>query len=433
MKVPLGVVKWSQVLILFLLNVSCNLIWLAYAPVADASAAYFNGSLSVVNWLNNVYVLMFLPGSVVSALVLDRSGVRRAIQLGSILQCVGVAFCFGAAFVQNSTARIGLTVVGQAITGFAQPFFLDACPKQAYDWFPVDQRAVPTACSTIGSPVGSAVAFLIVPAVVQSQGDIQTLLLYYTCLLAGLMIITLVVAREPPPQAESALKEEVRIETSLRKSYSKCLGTKLFWLLSVTAAGGISLFSDFTSYLNQIMSPYGYTSDDTGTMGAVLVFSGVIATFVFGYLADRTRRHAVILKVNVLMVFVGYVFFSIIFNKPGNFVLAVVACAIIGIFSVGSLPVFLDIIVAVTRQHGIGEGVSMSLLWGSSQVLIVIMNVIWDRTRNPDQSYPAVPWIVLGTWAACLIPLQFYPLSQDMIHLDARLKELSGDHEGAKH
>ncbi|KAI9199775.1 major facilitator superfamily domain-containing protein [Polychytrium aggregatum] len=398
-------IRWSQVFLLFVLNISCSLIWLIYTPVADASTSYFSTSLTTINWINNVYILSFLPGSICSAILLDSYGIRKTVLFGSFFQFVGAGLCYGGSFISNPTGKIVLAFIGEAFAGFSQPSFLDACPKLSTIWFAPEERAIPTACSTIGNPIGGAVAFLLVPAI----------LLGYTCGTFALFAISAVACIEPKQLASVQAKDA---EVSFKTAFMKCVKLRLFWQLAATMAIGTAVFSNITSYLNQIMSPYGYSADDTGTMGAVLVFSGVIATFMFGYLADRSRRHALILKLNSSFMVVSYLFFALIFNRPNILPVLVVSCFFIGVFTVGSLPVFLDMIVAVTRKDGVGEGVSMALLWGTAQLLVVIFSVIWDRTRTVDQEYPAVPWIVFGSCLVGAIPTLLYPLRSDMRELE---------------
>lgn len=109
-------------------------------------------------------------------------------------------------------------------------------------------------------------------------------------------------------------------------------------------------------FLNQFVAPFNYSNDDSGIMGAVLIFSGIIATVFVGFIADRYKSHVLIIKCLWPVIVVGYLFFALAHNHRDSLALICVACGIIGIASMGILPAVLELAAAVTARRDVGEG-----------------------------------------------------------------------------
>lgn len=72
--------------------------------------------------------------------------------------------------------KIAIMYIGQAVAGLAQPFFLNAPTKIANDMIPAEgSRAISIALMTAGNPLGGALSFLVIPAVVGVPADLDGL------------------------------------------------------------------------------------------------------------------------------------------------------------------------------------------------------------------------------------------------------------------
>lgn len=80
-----------------------------------------------------VYMIFFPPCSLLSVFCTERYGVGVAMNVLCSWTRVGGSYHPG------KPIRFGLVLLGQCIAAFGQPFLLNAPPRVANDWFPVDE------------------------------------------------------------------------------------------------------------------------------------------------------------------------------------------------------------------------------------------------------------------------------------------------------
>ena len=90
---PVRTYWWRWVVLgVFTLNLSMtNLQWITFGPVADVVTCYYGISNFWVNSLSMVYMLVYILCFVLSALSLDRLGLRTTIVIGSCMNALGAA------------------------------------------------------------------------------------------------------------------------------------------------------------------------------------------------------------------------------------------------------------------------------------------------------------------------------------------------------
>ena len=68
------------------------------------------------------------------------------------------------------------------------------------------------------------------------------------------------------------------------------------------------------SWTNLVQEPYGYTSDESGFLGACLLLAGMLAAVVTAPLFDRIFTYRLALASKILVPFVGVGWFSLIWG-----------------------------------------------------------------------------------------------------------------------
>ena len=48
------------------------------------------------------------------------------------------------------------------------------------------------------------------------------------------------------------------------------------------------IYGSMTSVVDKLVSPYGYTSDETSIFGATLILSGILSSVLYSAILDRT-------------------------------------------------------------------------------------------------------------------------------------------------
>ena len=157
-----------------------------------------------------------------------------------------------------------------------------------------------------------------------------------------------------------------------------------FYVLFLTFSTYVGLFNSFSSLLNQIFYPYGYTEDEAGICGAVLIVVGLVTAAITSPILDRT--HAYLLGIKILCPLVAIPYLAMVWAPQTRTIAApYILSAVLGAGSFSLLPVALEYLVEITFPAS--PEVSSTICWAGGQifggVFIVIMNALKDG-RNVD-------------------------------------------------
>jgi cyanate permease len=139
----------------------------------------------------------------------------------------------------------------------------------------------------------------------------------------------------------------------------------------------VGFFNATSSLLNPMLEPYGFSEQDAGIAGAVLIVVGLVASAIISPMVDRTKSYLITVKVLVPFIAVSYVI--LIFMPATQSIAGVyITCALIGGTSFSLLPCTLELLTLVT--HPISPEVSSTIAWTGGQILggvfIIIMNAL---------------------------------------------------------
>ncbi|CAN9429364.1 unnamed protein product [Alternaria alternata] len=157
------------------------------------------------------------------------------------------------------------------------------------------------------------------------------------------------------------------------------LRTPSFYLVFFTFGIYTGFFNAFTSLLNQILYPYGYTEDEAGICGAVLIVVGLVACAITSPIADKT--HAYLLGIKILCPILSAAYLAMIWAPQMRSIAApYVLSAVLGACSFSLLPIALEYLVEISFPAS--PEVSSTICWVGGQVFggifIVVMNELKD-------------------------------------------------------
>src|SRR5450756_1243633 len=183
--------RWA-VLAVFMLAVAFNqLLWISFAPITSAAAAYYHVSDLAIGMLSLSFMATYLVVSVPASWVIDTFGFRVAVGIGA-----GLTGVFG---LMRGLAASNYTLVLVAQIGIAigQPFILNAVTKVSARWFPLKERATAAGMGSLAVYVGILAGLALTPWLVLHGGIASALLVYGVgSFIAGAAFLT--VAREYP-------------------------------------------------------------------------------------------------------------------------------------------------------------------------------------------------------------------------------------------
>jgi FLVCR family MFS transporter 7 len=157
-----------------------------------------------------------------------------------------------------------------------------------------------------------------------------------------------------------------------------------FYLVFLTFSTYVGFFNAFSSLLNQILYPYGYSEEEAGIAGGLMLGVGIVVAIVTIPIVDRT--HAYLLGIKILCPVLAITYLAMIWAPETRTIIApYVLSAVLGASSFPLLPIALEYLVEITFPAS--PEVSSTICWVGGQIFggffIVAMNALKD-TRPVD-------------------------------------------------
>ncbi|KAI5362214.1 Putative major facilitator superfamily, MFS transporter superfamily [Septoria linicola] len=388
---------------LVLLNIIVSWDWLTFAAVSDTSAEYFRVSNSAINWLSTGFLFAFVVAAPATIWVLNHHGPKVSILVASALVLAGNWIRY--AGTRANHGYFGVVMFGQILIGLAQPFVLAAPTRYSNMWFSDEGRVAATAVASLANPFGGALGQLIGPFWATSTSGIPSMVLYTSILSTVATIPALFTPARPssPPSAVGAAEK-----LDLKQAFQELPKNGSFFLLLLPFSVYVGFFNATSSLINQIFEPYGFSEDDAGIAGAILIVVGLIASAIVSPVIDRTKAYLLTIKILVPLIAISYtilIFMPQTRNLGGPYVV----CALLGATSFSLLPAALELLSIVTFP--VSPEVSSVIAWTGGQILGAVFIIIMDALRGGwagepfDSMIPPLIFQAVIAWAAVPFPL----------------------------
>ncbi|KAH7312303.1 major facilitator superfamily domain-containing protein [Stachybotrys elegans] len=373
--------RWFGLVQLALMNIVVSWDWLTFAPVASNAATYYSVPESTINWISTAFFLAFVVSFPVAIFAIHR-GPKLACMIAAVLILIGNWIRY-AGSTSRGGGNVAHSMAGEIIIGFAQPFVLAAPTRYSDLWFTNRGRVAATALVSLANPFGAALGQLIIPFWVSEPGDISQMVLYVSILSTVASVPAFFIPAKPPtPVGPSSVTPKLRI----RESFSALASSFEAWLLVVPFAVFVGFFNSISSLLNQMMTPYGFSDDEAGIAGAVLIVVGLIAAAISSPILDRTKNFLLAIRIFVPIIALCYLVFIWMPETrsiPGPYVVL----AVLGASSFALVPVVLEFLAELT--HPLSPEVTSTIAWAGGQLFGAIFVIISDALREgPDSSPP---------------------------------------------
>lgn len=368
---------------LILSNIVVSWNWIALAPVSATAATYFNTSESAINWLSTGVLFAFVLATPFTFWALSKHGPKTSIVISSCFLLAGNWIKYGGA----KSNMFGVVMFGQLIIGLAQPFVLAAPTTYSDLWFSPAGRTTATAVASLANPLGAALGQLITPFWVQSPSDIPNSVLWVSIIASVATIPSFFIPKAPPspPAPNMDAIMNAPSSKSIRNDIKVLAGSVEFWLLFIPFAVYVGFFNAFSSLLNQILEPYGFTEDGAGIAGAVLIVVGLVTSAIVSPLNDKFKFYIWFIRIAVPVTALMYLIFY--FAPPTRSIPYVyVVCAVLGAGSFGLVPIVLEFMAEI--MYPMGPAVASSIFWSGGQLLGGVFIVIMDKLKESPNARP---------------------------------------------
>ncbi|KAG8924771.1 hypothetical protein FRC02_010194 [Tulasnella sp. 418] len=285
---------------------------------------------------------------------------------------------------------------------------------------------------SIGNPIGCALGQLLPPLVGTPRESVLVLAIITTVICP---IVVIVGNKPPTPPTFSGSKESPRAINTLRaviglKTTDDAAMTVreridfgvIFMGFSILTAA----ITAFGSLISQVLVPYGYTSDESGIIGAVLLLSGLLGALITAPLFDRVFTHHLGLTLKGLVPPISACWIGMIWAVKSNGLAGIYVLLIfIGFASFTLLPVSLELACEVTRN----PATSSAALWAGANLFSFIFIVSAEPLRAGPNAHPPDhlrSYIILqAVFAAFLVPLvMFVKGVQIRREMDVKLRSI---------
>ncbi|KAL4073952.1 major facilitator superfamily domain-containing protein [Scleroderma citrinum] len=384
--------RFSGLLGMIILGIVTGMPWSWFGPIANNTADDFHISLTQVNWLGNILSCIFLPTSIFIPVICSRYGIRRCVDVGGAMLLISAWVRYaGIASSLSPPSAYVLLILGQFISGLAQPVFQVLGPMYSERWFDLNGRTTATMLIAIANPIGSALGQLLSPLVGTTRQSILVLGIISTAAVPAILLIadsppsppTYSGSKPPPPLSylcRAILGLEVPQEAYMtpRERVDFVIVTLIFGVL-VGATNTLSVLSA------QWFQPAGYSSTIAGLLGATLLLAGIIAAAISAPLFDRVFTHRIRVAIKIFVPIVSLAWLSLVWAiRPNNLAVIFVIMVIIGTCSMTLLPIALELGVELTRN---ADG-SASILWCSCCLCIAPCFTAEGALRAPSTANP---------------------------------------------
>ena len=350
--------RWAVLAATMLVNLTIQALWIAYSPVASASAMYYSVSELAIGFFAMSFMIAFIPLSIPASWLIDRFGFARVVGAGSI--AVGAFGLLRGAAGQN----YGLALAATCGIAAAQPLLLNAWTKMPAAWFPARERATAVGLITIASIAGTAVGLVVTPILVEGM-NIATVQLVYGAAAAAAAVVFMAVAREKPalPPDESASRERAFMIDGLKFA----LRNPSFLRYLAISFIGMGIFNGVTTWVEGIVKPRGIDSTAAGILGAIMLAGGLVGAVIIPAISDRRGRRTPYIIMGLIGAVPGLLGLAF---APG-FALIAASAFVLGFFLIAVNPVGMQYAAEAVRPTPEGSSNGLVSLAGQASVLLV--------------------------------------------------------------
>ena len=372
--------RWI-VLLAFMFVVAINqLLWITFAPITSSAVTYYGVSDLSIGLLSMSFMIVYIIISIPASWVIDTYGIRVAVGIGAALTGI-----FG--LLRGLVApNYDLVLISQIGIAIGQPFILNAVTKVAARWFPIQERATASGLGSLAMYLGIMVGMALTPYLTL-QSSIATMLVAYgiVSVIAAVVFFGLAKERPPTPPCPPGQEERSLVFDGLKQTLRK----RDFVLLMLIFFVGLGTFNGVTTWIEDIVSPRGFSITQAGLIGGLMVIGGIIGALVLPSLSDRYRKRTPFLVLAVLGATLGLVGIT----YATGYWLLLASAFVLGFFLLSAGPIGFQYGAEIAYPAPEGTSTGLLLLMGQISGIVFIFGM--DSFKSPGTGSMTPSLVVL--------------------------------------
>jgi sugar phosphate permease len=372
--------RWIMLSVYMLVVAVNQLMWITFAPVTLEAAHYYGVSDIKIGILSMCFMIVYLVVSIPASWIIDKFGIRTGVGIGVVLTGI-----FGLSRGLVST-NYNLVLLSQICIAIGQPFLLNAITKIAARWFPIEERATASGLATLSMYIGILGGMILTPNLIIKSGIGGMLYIYGISGIAA-AIIFIILAKERPLTAPCNPDQEER--ALAMDGLKRIFHFKNFFLLMFIFFIGLGVFNAVTTWIENILSPRGFSSIQAGITGGLMIIGGIIGALILPILSDRYRKRIPFILISLAgatLSLAGITFAS-------NYTFVIISGIAFGFFLLSAGPIGFQYGAEIT--YPVSEGTSNGLLLLMGQISGIAFIFGMDGFKSSVTGSMTRPLIVL--------------------------------------
>ncbi len=359
--------RWVVLIVFALINIIIQIHWIMFAPITGDAAAFYHVNVLQIGMLSMIFMLIYIVVSVPASYVIDTFGLRAGVSLGAGLVII---FALLKAYYPNNFTVILIAQVGLAV---AQPFILNAITKVGANWFPFKERVMAVGLGTLSQYIGIILAMALTPLLVSAKG-IPGMLKLTAWISVGAALLVFVLLREKSPYIS---EETVSIErTDVFSGLRSILKNRNMLLLLLLFFIGLGMFNAVTTWIEQILEPRGFGSEQAGVVGAIMMLGGIIGASILPVFSDKSGKRKPFIFIAMVGILPGL--YGLTFSDSYGIIL--ISSFIIGFFIMSAGPIGFQY--GAELSYPAPESTSQGLMLMAGQISGVLFIYGMDKFRG---------------------------------------------------
>lgn len=376
--------RWVVLAVFMFVNITIQILWISFASITLPATQYYQVGDLQIGLLAMVFMIAFIPLSLPVAWMIDTLGFYKSVSIGAVLMAV---FGLLRGLLGQTYLPVLLCTIGLAIS---QPFFLNSWTKVAARWFPLQERATAVGLVSVANFLGTGIGMVVTPMLIASY-PIPTVQLGYGAIAAFSSVLFILLAREAPPTPPCPPEMDAR--ALMIDGLRSLLKNKPFWMLMWVFLVGNGIFNGLSTWIESIVRPRGFTPEQAGIIGGLLLLGGIVGAAILPTLSDKSRKRIPFLLLGTLGCIPGLL--GLTFGL--TYELLLVSAFFYGFFMVSTAPIGYQYAAELT--YPVPEGTSNSMLTLAGQISVVFIYGM-EAIRNPDGSFTTSLLILAGLMLA---------------------------------
>lgn len=374
--------RWVVQVAFMLVVVVNQLLWITFAPITSTAADFYHVTDLEIGLLSLSFMAVFIVMSIPASWVIDSRGLRLGVGIGAALTAV-----FG--LIRGlAGASYNLVLISQIGIAIGQPFVLNAITKVAARWFPMQERATASGLGSLAIYVGILMGLALTPYLTSALGIPGMLQMYGAFSVVAALAFAILI-RERPPTPPCPPEQEARslVLDGLRETIRKGAFLRLMIVFFV----GLGVFNAVTTWIENIVGPRGFSSEQAGIIGGVMIVGGMVGALVLPSLSDRYRRRVPFIVGSLIGALVGLIGLTL----AGSYGLLLASSFLLGasLLSAGPIGFQYGAEIAYPAPEGTSNG--LLLLMGQISGIVFILGM--DSLKSPATGLMTTPlWILIG-------------------------------------